>query len=165
MVNGGVMRNLTILFVAMVFVSACARTSVTPIAQNQVLIKTSAAPVCGSGGSQSVASDMAAIATLRNGYERYIILGAQGENNVSAFQTGPTGSTTTGTATVSGNNIYGSSTTTYTGGRTIIAGTHDTALHVVMLNPGDDGYENGLDAKEVLGEDWEKRVKSGISTC
>ena len=159
------MRNMLILLIAMTVLAGCARTSVTPVAQNQVLIKTSAAPICGSGGSQNVASEMAAIATLRNDYERYIIVGSQSENNVSAFQTGPTGSTTTGTATVYGNQVYGSSTTRYTGGQTIVAGTRDTALHVVMLNPGDDGYENGLDAKEVLGEDWEKKVKNGISTC
>tara|TARA_Y100000588_G_C13825730_1_gene741348 strand:+ start:280 stop:570 length:291 start_codon:yes stop_codon:yes gene_type:complete len=38
-------------------------------------------------------------------------------------------------------------------------------MWVLMLNPGDDGYDNALDAKQVLGPEWTKKVDQGIQTC
>ena len=39
-------------------------------------------------------------------------------------------------------------------------------INVVMLNRGDTGFENGLDAKQTLGSDWQKKLDtSGRTTC
>jgi hypothetical protein len=73
---------------------------------------------------------MAAVETLRRGYQRYVIGATHARNEFSVDRVTPA-----------------------------------TEMHVVMLNPGDQGYENGLDAKSMLGEDWEKKVENGISTC
>lgn len=108
---------------------------------------------------------MAAVETLRHGYERFIVLGAQNENNVGVIQRAPTSSYTTGTATLYGNTAYGNSTTTYSGGGPIFYGTNDADLIVQMLTPKDRMFSDGVDAKEVLGENWEKFVESGVKTC
>ena len=146
-------------------VAGCAQTSVMQVSRNEILLTTSAAPICGATGSQRVAQEMAAIETLRRGFSRYIVMGAASQNNVSVVQTGPTYSQTTGSATVSGNSVYGSSTTQYGGQQTLFMGTHDTGVRLLMLNSGDAGYEQGIDARMVLGADWEKKVQDSVSTC
>jgi hypothetical protein len=108
---------------------------------------------------------MAAVETLRRGYDRYLVQNAQSENNVRAVTTPPTGAFTTGTVTSSGNTLYGSSQTTFTGGGTILTGTRDTELVILMLRPGEPGYSNALDARSILGPEWQQVVKDGIRTC
>jgi hypothetical protein len=155
----------TIIIATLLVLTACARTSVMQVSQNELVLTTSAAPICGTTGSQQVAQSMAAIETLRRGYARYVIVTAGSQNNVSVVQTGPTYAQTYGSATVSGNTAYGSSTTYYGGQQTIVTGSHDTAVRIAMLNPGDPGYDRGVDAKLVLGTDWAEKVADGISTC
>ena len=108
---------------------------------------------------------MAAVETLRRGYGHFIITGAQSENNVRVIQTAPTGAYTSGTFNTYGNTTYGNAQTTFTGGGPIIMGSRDANLMVLMLRAGDAGYENSLDAKIVLGTDWEKIAQKGINTC
>jgi len=159
------MRTITILAVSAIALANCTSTSVTPISQNQFLLSTSAAPACGQSGATKVAAKMAAVETIRRGYGRFVILGARSDNNVSAINTAPTYSTTTGTYTGYGNTVYGNSTTTYGGGGVVIFGSNDAKLHVLMLSPKDRGYSQGVDAKRELGTDWQKLVKTGIKTC
>ena len=108
---------------------------------------------------------MAAVETLRQGYDRYRIQGAQSQNNIQVYNSAPTGAYTTGSVTGYGNTAYGSTTTTYYGGGPIITGTQDTQLVVQMLRPGDTGYEGALDARTVLGPEWETLAADGIQTC
>jgi hypothetical protein len=135
------------------------------VSRNEIVLTTEAAPVCGTTGSQHVAQMMAAVETLRHGYERNVIGGAANQNNVRVLQTGPTYSNTYGTASVSGNTIYGQSSTTYGGQQTFVFGSHDTAMRVLMLNSGDPEFDRGVDARTVLGPDWQKKVADGIHTC
>ena len=159
------MARLYAIAAAALLACGCASTSVMPISQNEIVLTTSAAPVCGASGSGQVAGRMAAVETLRRGFERYLIGGAQSQNNVRATVMPPTSSYTTGQASVYGNTAYGSSTTNYYGGGVMYSGTNDTSLRVLMLKPGDPGFENGVDARTTLGSDWAKFVKEGISTC
>lgn len=145
--------------------AACASTSATQVSRNQVIINTSAAPACGSSGAARVASQMAAVETLRNGFERFIIQNAGQQNNVQVINRPPTGAFTNSTFNSYGNRTYGQSTTTFTGGGPMVMGNHDSSLLVLMLNRGDQGFENGVDAKQALGEDWEKLVENGVRTC
>jgi hypothetical protein len=149
----------------MLLTTACVSTDVTPLSQDEFIITASAAPVCGMSGARGVASRMAAVQTLRSGYDHFIIVGAQAQSNVRAVALPPTSSYTTGQATAVGNTAYGSSTTTYSGGGIAYTGTNDAGLHVLMLRPGDKGYENSLDARAILGPDWERVVHDGIRTC
>jgi len=143
----------------------CASTSVTPVAKNQIVISTSAAPACGRSGAAKVASKMAAVETIRRGYQRYIIAGADAQNNVRVLQTGPTYATTYSNASVYGNTAYGNSTTLFGGQQTILTGTNDAALAVVMFNPGEAGFDRAIDAKAELGTNWQELATKGIKTC
>ena len=158
------MRKPIVLLLCLV-AAGCASTSVTQVSQNQFILSTSAAPVCGATGSQRVASKMAAVETLKRGYDRYMIAGMQAQNNVSVATTPVTGAYTTGTVNTVGNTSYGTFNTTYTGGNPIVTGSRDTQLGVVMFKPGDAGYSNALDAKAQLGENWQELVKTGINNC
>lgn len=123
-------------------------------------IDVGAAPACGRQGAAAVATRAAAIETIRAGYTRYIITGSQYQNNVRTTQL-------PGQYSTSGS-LYGntfSATSTYTPGPTIVAGSHDRMVNVVMFNPGDPGFEQGIDARQALGPKWEEMVKSGIRSC
>lgn len=156
-------KALTLL--AALLTAGCTSTSVMPVAQNQFMLSTSAAPVCGASGAQKVASKMAAVETVKQGFERYAILGAQNQNNVSIVNTAPTGAMTTGTMNTYGSTTTGTFNTTYVGGGPIVTGSRDAQLSVMMFNPGDRGYSNALDAKQQLGDNWRELVETGVTTC
>ncbi len=145
--------------------TGCAGSTVTPVAQNQFILSTSAAPVCGSLGASKIAAKMAAVETLRRGYPRFLIIGMAGQNNVHAVSTGPTYAQTQGIYNAYGSTVYGSSTTTFGGGGIALIGSHDSQLNVLMLKPGDRGYNHGLDAKLQLGAKWQEYVAKGVHTC
>lgn len=157
--------RLALGLLPIVVLSACASTSFTQLARNQAVVSTSAAPVCHESGAAAVANQGAAIATIKQGFERFVIVGYGTENNTRVVSTGPTYATTSGTFNRFGNTVYGSSTTQFGGQSTFIAGRNNAELRIVMLNPGDAGYEDGVDAKQVLGVDWEKKVADGVPTC
>ncbi|MBL4927395.1 hypothetical protein [Fuscibacter oryzae] len=135
------------------------------MAKNQFLLTTSAAPACGVQGAQKVAAKMAAVETLRRGYDRFIIGGASAQNNVSTVRTPYTGAYTTGTFNTYGNTTYGYANTTYTGGQVIFTGSNDAQLAVLMLKKGEPGFANGVDARDVLGPKWKDLVEKGVRTC
>lgn len=159
------MKKSVVALASMLLLGACVSTSSTQVSRNEFLISTSAAPVCGGTGAQKVAAKMAAVEVLRNGFERYRIVGAQSQNNVGSYTTGPTYANTFGNYNVAGNSVYGSSNTYYGGQQTVIYGSHDTTIGVVGFNRGEPGYNDAVDAKRTLGPDWQKLVESGINTC
>ena len=158
------LRPITAL-IATLSLTACVETAVTQTASNQFLLSTSAAPVCGRTGAMKVASQMAAVETLRRGYPRFVILGAASQNNVSVINRAPTYAYTNSTYSGYGNTLYGNSTTTFGGGGPMIVGSNDADMNVLMLRPGDPGFERGVDARTTLGAEWEQLVKSGIKGC
>jgi len=148
----------------------CTHTAVMPVAGNTFVITASAAPICGAGGAQAVASRDAAIATIRNGFDSYVILDGQAQDNVGVVGYTPVTANTYGTATAYGSpgfaTAYGSSTTTYSGGQPIIAGTHDQEIVVQMFHANDPGAQNAIPARNVLGPNWQKIAANGFpSTC
>jgi hypothetical protein len=169
--RGMAMRIETFALAALALVmTGCASSSVMQLDANTVEISTSAAPACGSQGAQRVAVKNAAIETLRRGYDRYVILGAQAENNVGVVGHTPLTANTYGSGTI---NTYsnqatynGQSNTYYSGGQPIIAGTHDQKLAVRMFKGDDPQAANAVDARQVLGPEWQKAVTKGAgATC
>ncbi len=154
------MRNIVAVTAAAAFaLSACARTDVTPVSQSAFIINTAAAPVCGYSGAIRVASRMAAVEVLRRGQTHYILTGAQSQNNITATPGVVYGATTY-------TNPYSNmSTTTFNQTGPIIMGTHDRELMVQVIGPDDPRFPEALDARTVLGPDWQKIVKKGIRTC
>lgn len=150
--------------------TACASSSVMQLDSNTVEISTSAAPVCGQQGAQQVAVKRAAIETLQRGYDRYIILGAQAQNNVGVVGYTPITANTNNSGVVNayGNTATynGSANTTVSGGQPIIAGTHDQKLAIRMFRAGDPQGINAVDARQTLGADWQKILAKGPgATC
>jgi hypothetical protein len=60
----------------------------------------------------------------------------------------------------------GHSTTTYTGGNPIVAGSHDQGLIVKMFKDGDPKGANAISARATLGPKWQETIKeSAATTC
>lgn len=154
------MQYATIIIIMAAAIGGCARAEATRTSANTLLVDAGAAPACGSVGAARVAAKTAAIETIRSGYERYIIAGSQGQNNVSVSQM-PGQVVTSGTIS---RGTY-QATSTYVPGPTIVSGTHDRTLSVVMFKAGEPGFDNAIDAKSALGPEWEELVKNGIRTC
>ena len=108
---------------------------------------------------------MAAIATIRAGYDRFIVGGFGTTNNTHVVSTGPTYATTTGTFNRFGNTAYGTANTIFGGQSTVLTGSNDAEMQILMLAPGDAGYQQGIDARATLGADWQKKVQDGINNC
>ncbi|MBU1335044.1 MAG: hypothetical protein KJ944_20215 [Alphaproteobacteria bacterium] len=159
--------NYSVLLTCLMSISlcACASSSVTQLSRNTAVVSTSAAPVCRTTGAASVANQMAAVATIKAGYERFVVGGFGTMNNTRVVSTGPSYATTTGTFNRFGNSVYGTANTTYGGSNTFVAGSNEAEMQITMLNPGDPGYEQGIDARTALGPDWQKKVDDGINNC
>lgn len=156
------MKNLAFAMLTAVVLTACARSEAIRTSGNTLVIQTSAAPVCGSTGAARVASNMAAVETIKAGYDSYIIGGGSAANNVTTTQL-PGQYQTQGTLSY-GSGSY-NSTTSYTPGPVIVSGSHDQSLVVRMFKNGEPGSENAIPAKAALGPEWEEKVKSGVLTC
>lgn len=155
-----VMRYIFVALAGALIISGCARSEAVRTSANTMIIQTGAAPVCGGTGALRVAQQLAAVETIRAGYDRYIITGGQAQNNVVVNQM-PGSFRTTGTY---GAGFY-QARTTYQPGATIVSGSHDQGLAVVMFREGDAGAQQAVSAREMLGPDWSEKVKNGIRTC
>ena len=102
-------RAFAVAALAVMFgLTACARTEIIPTAKNQAVVSTSAAPICGTDGALRVANQMAAVATLRQGYERFLLSGVGTDSNVQVYQVPGSTSYTTGTVNIVGETASGS---------------------------------------------------------
>jgi hypothetical protein len=152
------------------FFAGCASSSVMDVDANTMQISTSAAPACGAQGAQQVAVKRAAYETLRHGYDKYVILGGQAQNNVGVVGYTPVTANTYSNGFLSGNGnsatYSGNSQTYFMGGSPIIGGTHDQQLGVRMFKADDPQAVNAIDARHTLGPDWKKvMVKGPGLTC
>jgi hypothetical protein len=160
---GDEMKKLTISALCLL-AAACAKSETIRTSNNSILVQTSAAPACGATGAVKVAAQTAAVETIRAGYDRYIIAGGAGANNVSLVQ-GAGSSYTTGNVTYGGGYGTYSGNTTYVPGPMMSVGSHDQNLAVQMFKDGEPGASQAISARDVLGPEWQEKVKSGIRTC
>ncbi|SEK08291.1 hypothetical protein MAA5396_04755 [Marinovum algicola] len=134
--------------------AACAETTTTQLASNVVRIDASAAPACGRTGAIKLVNKMAAVETLRLGYDKYIISNSQAQNNVRVV--GHTYNTT-------GTYGYGTfNANTYA--TPIIGGSTDAAVIVYMYKAGDPQGRQAIDARTTLGANWQEIVAEGPPT-
>lgn len=164
------MSRVLIMCAAAVLLAGCASSSVMDLDSNTIQVSTSAAPACGAQGAQQVAVQRAAIETLKRGYDRYAVMGAGAANNVGVVGYTPLTANTYGSGSVSayGNNAYlsGQSTTYYSGGQPIIGGSYDQQITIRMFRSSDPGAESAIDARRVLGPDWQEKLSKGMNgTC
>ena len=149
--------------------AGCAKASTIPLAQDTLQITSSAAPICGMSGAQNVALRQAATETIRRGYDRFLILGSQYQNNIGVVGYTPVTANTTGSVTATGyGNVataYANSSTTYSGGQPIMGGTHNQGFIVKMFKDGDPAGSNAVAARESLGPKWQDAVAQNSVTC
>ena len=156
--------KFAVFAIATLTITACASGSAVRTSSNTMVIQASAAPLCRSTGAANVAQQLAAIETLRAGFDSYVILDGSAANNVSVAS-GPGASYTTGRANVSGNTIDYKETTQYRPGMPTVSGTYDQSFAIRMYRAGEPGSETAIPAREVLGPKWEAAVKGGVQTC
>jgi hypothetical protein len=155
---------------AVATLGGCAKSSTIPLAADTLQITASAARACGRAGAQEVAVRRAAVETIQRGYDKFLVIGGGYQSNLYVAGYTPVSANTygTGSATRYGNSVYGSgySTTTFTGGQPIIAGSHDQGLVVKMFKDGDPAGSNAVPARETLGPKWKEAVANGPDrTC
>lgn len=144
--------------------TGCVQSNAMRVSQNETIIQTSAAPICGGVGAARAAQKLAAVETIKAGYDRYVIVSAASANNVRTTQM-PGSYQTYGTINSYGNYGTVNATTTYTPGPIIHSGTHDQSIGVRMFREGEPGAGQALSARETLGPKWEKIVTGGVLTC
>ena len=124
------MKRAALITTIAISLTACASTSTTRLSQNMVQIDVSAAPACGRTGAIRLVNRMAAVETIRLGYDKYLIAGQDSQSNVRVLGYN---ANTTGTVYGSGNYATYSGTTTMT---PIVGGTQDAAVVVAMFRDG-----------------------------
>jgi hypothetical protein len=158
--RGIIVRTVIAAIFLPILCAACASGEAVRTSANTMIVQAGAAPICGGRWALRVAQQLAAIETIRAGYDRYIITGGQAQNNVVVSQLPGTYNTT-----ISGTGSMYQGTTTYTPGPTIVAGSHDQGLGVIMFREGDSGSQQALSAREILGPNWQEKVKNGVRTA
>ncbi|MBS0240291.1 MAG: hypothetical protein JSR89_17900 [Proteobacteria bacterium] len=120
-------------------------------------------------GAQNVALHQAAAETIRHGFDRFIIMGSQYQNNVGVVGYTPVVANTTGSVTAMGYGnsatAFGNATTTYSGGQPIVAGSHNQSFVVKMFKEDDPAGSNAVSARETLGPKWQDAVAQDSHTC
>lgn len=150
--------------------ASCASVSTLPMSNDLVQITARAAPACGPEGAQKVALRQGAVETINRGYDKFYIVGADAQSDIRVVGATPVYSTTTSSGTISGGyggygTYRGTSFTTSTGGSPIYGGSHNQQLFVKMFRADDPEAANALDARQILGEDWQKKIKEKAVTC
>lgn len=135
--------------------AGCAQTSVMDVNANTVMVSAAADPSCGRIGAKEVAVRRAAYETLRRGFDRYVILETAGEDNTKVVGNLPIEVETK----VSGSVVD----TTIDGGDAIMGGSYDQEIVVRMYRLSDPGADKAVDARRVLGPDWQKVMQKGPS--
>jgi len=126
------------------------------LSQNAIRIDASAAPACGKAGAVKLVNKMAAVETIRLGYDRYIIADSSFQDNVGVVGYN--------TQTVGTYGYGGFNANTYA--TPIIGGSRDAAVIVYMFKSNDPQGRQAIDARQSLGADWQAIVEKGApKTC
>ena len=140
--------------------AACAKGEAIRTSATTMLVTARADPDCGAEGAARVASDTAAIETIKAGYDRYVIVDGAASNNVHATQL--PGSFRTEKMFSGSRTIR---TTTYVPGAIVQTGKYNQQLSVQMFRDGEPGAAQAIPARESLGPNWAQKVRDGVSTC
>ncbi len=130
------------VYVALVFafiISGCVHESAIPLGNDMMEIDVSAAPVYGRAGAQRIAFENAAKATLKMGYDKFIIINNAGWNE-STFNAGSYGQ-------ASMNGFSGQAS----GGSYAETMRHpESKLVIRMFHKGDKGSAKAVDARSII---------------
>ena len=68
--------NIFLVCFSVLFASGCVSSGSARLSEREVMVQSSADPVCGAHGALIAAQKQAAIETIKAGYDKYIVLGA-----------------------------------------------------------------------------------------
>ena len=145
------MRSTALLCLGLctALMTGCAKTSSIQLAANVAQITVEAPPACGTPGAQKVAFEEAAATTLRLGYDSFLVAG-QAEDRHSV-----------GSQSVAA----GNSDAVVKSSMSLKFLRYGQTFQILMFRFGDDS-ENAIDARRVLGPDWEEMMKPSFRrTC
>lgn len=134
--------------------AGCVETTTSRLSQNTIRIDASAAPACGKAGAVKLVNKMAAVETIRLGFDRYIIADSSFQDNVRVVGYN---TQTYGTYGYGGFNANTYSTP-------IMGGSRDAAVIVHMFKSGDPQGRQAIDARQSLGTEWKAVVEKGAPT-
>ncbi len=145
-------RGAAVAVLSVVAVVGCAKTDAIPLSANEVQILVDAAPACGATGAQRLAATVAAVETVRRGFDRFVVTAVNGKSLASAIWTSPSATTD-----------VSSKVTVSSGGWASISRRHQNTMRIRMTRRGDRGAERAIDARAHLGPKWRETVKDGAS--
>jgi hypothetical protein len=116
--------------------SGCVGTDVMMTSADQAVIQVSGAPACSPTGIQHLAYHDAAVATLQFGFDSFIIDGVQGGDELAGVS--------------------------FSNGNAFANYSHSQNLTVDMFHYGDAGAHEGINARGVLGANWQQKVAAGF---
>lgn len=140
------MRRTALAAVLLLAAGGCVSTSEMPLAKNVVRIDTTGEGLIGEMESERHTLRRAAQLTLQAGYERFILSDTAKSHSVDVVGYTP-GQATTTVKQVGHQEV---ATTTYTAPQPIRIDHTRVGVTVRMLNPGDPGFEDAIDAAEEL---------------
>lgn len=158
------MKTLTGMVLALT-VATVAGCKTTNDLQKQFVLRTSSAAGCGPAAAARVERELAAVETLRRGYDRFVIRGASTADSTKATVLNRADADAYASADVYRNSANGNTVAYFGNQKVLLSGAHEAALYVHMLAPRDPGYKSAIRAKKVLGENWKQIVKTGIQSC
>lgn len=158
-------RKFLLIVPTLLVMNGCASTTIIPVSANTVIVSTSAEADCGAQAALRIASRQAAAETIRRGFDKYMIVNSEGSSDIRQVGATPVFANTSASGNVVGNNLYVNSSTSVYGGMPIYGGSHDRNITIVMFHNGDEQGGNAIDAKSVLGPDWQKKIARPETTC
>lgn len=148
------------LVIAAVSLSGCAEQAATRLAGDTVRLHISTAPIYGALEPQRRAMRMAAEETVKNGYDKFMIVDSANAYRPNVIGQTPAQYQSSSHATVAGGpggiSGYGASQATYTGPRTIAMPRFESDVIVKMFKAADPAGSNAIDAREILKADVRK---------
>lgn len=126
------------------------------------------------GGAQRLAMQQVAIDKIKNGYDKFRVVGANGRSRSFVAGYSPQYTTALRMGTVRANScIGGYCTGTYsgrasavtTGGMPIIMRRQNQAITIKMFNYDQPDSRTAIDALKKLGRDWRRLANNSPKTC
>jgi len=137
--------RILLITAAVLALSGCATQSAMPLGNDMMQIDVSAAPIYGRAGAMQMAYQTAAKATIKAGYDKFIVVGDNGWNETTA------GGASFGSFGANATPAYGSASGSYSSGW----GTHrhpESSMIIHMFHKGDKGSAKAIDAQQILAQ-------------
>lgn len=155
--------NIFLVCFSVLFASGCVSSGSARLSEREVMVQSSADPVCGAHGALIAAQKQAAIETIKAGYDKYIVLGASSSNNVQTHIL--PGATKTRAKADFDDETLSYKVTTRHRSDIVTTGSFDHEFMIRMFREGEPGAFQAVSARAILGPQWMEIVHTGVFNC